>query len=286
MGRKITCWKQKEKSYGKNMYNIILLYHVEREEIKVAILRMEGTNCEEESYLAFKRMGVSVEHVHLKKLERKEKSVFDFHCLFIPGGFSAGDYVRAGAIFASRLKANIMKDLKNFIDDGFPVIGVCNGFQVLIEAGLIPALNGISEEPEACLATNDSNRFECRQTLLRHEKKCCKLTSSIEKGKICLFPSAHIEGKIVFKNEEYGEEVNEKQVVFRYVDLEGNLAGYPFNPNGSYKNIAAICNPYGNVIGIMPHPERAFYNWQNLNWNSGDGKSFFESIIKYIEGKW
>lgn len=259
---------------------------MEREEIKVAILRMEGTNCEEESYLAFKRMGVSVEHVHLKKLERKEKSVFDFHCLFIPGGFSAGDYVRAGAIFASRLKANIMKDLENFVDDGFPVIGVCNGFQVLIEAGLLPALNGISEEPEACLATNDSNRFECRQTLLRHEKKCCKLTDSIEKGKICLFPSAHIEGKIVFKNEEYGEEVNEKQVVFRYVDLKGNLAGYPFNPNGSYKNIAAICNPYGNVMGIMPHPERVFYRWQNLNWHAGDGKSFFESIIKYIERKW
>ena len=266
-------------------YIQLLLPNVKRDEIKVAILRMEGTNCEEESLHSFLTLGVQAEYVHLKEIERKEKRMHDYHCIFIPGGFSAGDYVRAGAIFASRLQAIAMHDLVRCVENGHAVVGICNGFQVLIELGLLPALYGISREPEACLAPNDSNRFECRQTLLKHEKSC-KLTENIEKGKICLIPSAHAEGKIVFKNEEYAEEVNERQVVFRYVDTKGNEVGYPWNPNGSYKNIAGICNPEGNVLGMMPHPERAFYQWQNINWPAGDGRQVFEGILKYIEGKW
>ncbi len=252
-------------------------------EHKIAILRMEGTNCEHESYLAFKRLGASPQYIHLKEIERKKKKIEDYDCIFIPGGFSAGDYVRGGAIFAARLKASIFKDLKKFIENGYPVIGICNGFQVLIEMGILPALNGISDMPEACLATNDSNRFECRQTLLRHEKSICKITKNIEIGKICLIPSAHIEGKLIFKNEEYAQEVNEKQVVFRYVDIKGRLAGYPWNPNGSYANIAGICNNYGNVLGMMPHPERAFHQWQNLNWPEANGREIFEGILNYIK---
>jgi len=259
---------------------------VQREEIKVAILQMEGTNCEYESYLAFKNLGVKPEFVHIKELEREKKKVTDYQCIFLPGGFSAGDYVRAGAIFAARLKANLYRQLKKFVEDGYAMVGICNGFQVLIELGFLPALNGIAEEPEACLATNDSNRFECRPTLIKHEKSKCRLTKNIPQGKISLIPSAHMEGKLVFKNDEYAAEVNEKQVVFRYVDLEGNLAGYPWNPNGSYANIAGICNNDGNVLGMMPHPERAFHKWQQMDWKSGDGKEIFEGVVKYIEEKW
>ncbi len=259
---------------------------MQRDEIKVAVLQMEGTNCEYESYLAFKQLGVRPEFIHLKEFEKGKKDVFSYQCIFLPGGFSAGDYVRAGAIFAARLKANLFKQLKKFVEDGYVMAGVCNGFQVLIELGFLPALNGISEEPEACLATNDSNRFECRQTLIKHEKSKCKLTKNIPDGKICLIPSAHMEGKLVFKDEEYAAEVNEKQVVFRYVDINGNLAGYPWNPNGSYANIAGICNNEGNVLGMMPHPERAFHKWQNIGWDGNDGRGIFEGIIKYIEEKW
>ena len=142
---------------------------------KIAILRMEGTNCEYESYLAFKRLDAQPEYVHLKELERKKKNLEEYDCVFIPGGFSAGDYVRGGAIFAARLKESIFKDLKKFVENGYPVVGICNGFQVLIELGMLPALYGISEQPEACLTTNDSNRFECRQTLIRHERSVCRL---------------------------------------------------------------------------------------------------------------
>jgi phosphoribosylformylglycinamidine synthase len=259
---------------------------VQREEIKVAILQMEGTNCEYETYLAFKELGTKPEYVHLKEIERGAKKVDDYQCIFLPGGFSAGDYVRAGAIFAARLKADVFNDLKRFVEDGGVMVGVCNGFQVLIELGFLPALNGISDEPEACLATNDSNRFECRQTLVRHEGRGCKLTSNIPEGKIGLIPSAHMEGKLVFKNDEYAQEVNEKQVVFRYVDRDGNLAGYPWNPNGSYANIAGICNNEGNVMGMMPHPERAFHKWQNPGWEGNDGRDVFEGIVGYIERKW
>lgn len=257
---------------------------MERKDIKVAILRMEGTNCEEESLNAFLRLKVNAEYVHLKEFESGRKSPMNYQCIFLPGGFSGGDYVRAGAIFASRMKASIFKELVRYVDEGYVIVGICNGFQVLVEIGLLPALYGIANEPEACLATNDSNRFECRQTLLKHEGNC-ELTKNIEKGKICLIPCAHAEGKLVFKSDEYAEEVNKKQVVFRYVNENGKENGYPFNPNGSYANIAGITNPQGNILGMMPHPERAFYRWQNINWNAGDGKSIFEGIIKYIERK-
>ena len=242
---------------------------------------MEGTNCEEESFYAFKEIGISPEYVHLKELEKGMKKIFDYDGLFIPGGFSAGDYVRAGAVFAARLKASVIDDLKKYVEDGYPIVGICNGFQILIELGLLPALNGISDEPEASLAPNDSNKFECRPTLIKHEGNC-KITENIPIGKISMISCAHAEGKLLFKNDEYAMEA-EKQVVFRYVDLNGRLADYPWNPNGSYHNIAGISNPDGNVLGMMPHPERAFHAWQNLSWNRGDGREIFEGMIRYIE---
>ncbi len=259
-----------------------------KEKIKVAILRIEGTNCEEESLLAFSRLGVQAEYVHLKELlgvDFEKKDLFDYRCIFIPGGFSSGDYVRAGAIFAARMKA-LMKGVRDYIENGYAMVGVCNGFQVLMEMGLLPGVNGISEQPEACLAINDSCRFECRPTLLRHEN-VCHLTSKIKKGEIVLIPSAHMEGKVVFsqgKEEKLIEEMEEnRQIVFRYVDSDGNIAEYPWNPNGSFSSIAGMCNPEGNVLGMMPHPERAFYPWQQSDWGKGDGKAIFESIVEYIK---
>jgi len=249
-------------------------------EIKIAIIRMEGTNCEEESFHAFKELGVKPEYVHVKELETKKKQIFDYDGIFIPGGFSAGDYVRAGVIFAARLKAGVMKELKKYVEDGYPVVGICNGFQVLIELGILPALNGISDEPEACLAANDSNKFECRPTFIRHEGNS-EITRNIPVGKISLMPCAHAEGKFLFKDDEYAAEAL-KQVVFRYVDDKGRLAGYPWNPNGSYENIAGISNPEGNVLGMMPHPERAFHPWQGLN-KRQDGKEIFEGMLEYIK---
>jgi phosphoribosylformylglycinamidine synthase len=273
---------------------------MKREEIRVAILRIEGTNCEQEALECFARLGAQPEFVHLKQLlgmDFKKTSIFSYHCLFLPGGFSSGDYVRAGAIFASRIKARLMDELEEYIKNGYPILGVCNGFQVLIELGFLPGIDGTSLNPTACLAINDSDRFECRPTFLRYDNNgLCKLTSKINKGDIKLIPSAHMEGKLVFPpGEEHTIlqklEAND-QIVFRYVDPDGELSGYPWNPNGSTDNIAGICDTTGHILGMMPHPERSFYSWQHPDWtrkdnaghtdDEGDGRIMFESVLDYI----
>lgn len=271
------------------------------EDVKIAILRIEGTNCEQESFDAFKRLGANPEFVHLKQLlnidcnKDEKRDIFDYQCLMIPGGFSAGDYIRAGAIFAARIKSKLQKQLKEFVKQEYPVLGICNGFQVLTELGLLPGIDDIiSSVPDACLNINDSNRFECRPTLLRHENNGnCVFTSDIPKGEIRLIPSAHAEGKLLFskdKQEEYLKKLEKNdQIVFRYVDPDGNYAGYPWNPNGSISNIAGICNHQGNVFGMMPHPERTFYKHQHPDWTKeelmgdiGDGQAVFTSVLGYI----
>jgi phosphoribosylformylglycinamidine synthase len=271
------------------------------EDVKIAVLRIEGTNCEQESLDAFKRLGADPEFVHLKQLlnidcnKDEKREISQFQCLMIPGGFSAGDYIRAGAIFAARIKSKLNSDLVDFVKQEYPILGVCNGFQVLIELGLLPGIEDIvSSSPDACLNINDSNRFECRPTLLKHENNGkCMFTSKIPKDDIRLIPSAHAEGKLLFpldKQEEYIKKLDANdQIVFKYVDSEGEYAGYPWNPNGSISNIAGICNNIGNVFGLMPHPERTYYKHQHPDWTKsklnsdlGDGKVIFESILDYI----
>ena len=273
---------------------------VKKQDIKVAILRIEGTNCEQESYDAFKRLGTNPEFVHLKQLlhidcnKNEKRNILDFQCIMIPGGFSAGDYIRAGAIFAARIKSKLGKDLEKFVKQEYPILGVCNGFQVLTELGLLPGIDKIIKNiPDACLNINDSNRFECRPTLLKHENKGkCVFTSKIAKDDIRLIPSAHAEGKLLFpldKQDKYLKKLEENdQIVFRYVNSDGEYDGYPWNPNGSISNLAGICNNIGNVFGMMPHPERTYYNYQHPNWtrkknkkNIGDGKAIFESVVDY-----
>jgi phosphoribosylformylglycinamidine synthase len=271
-----------------------------KEDVKICILRIEGTNCEEESFQAFARLGAQPEIVHLKQFtgqdmrEHEKRKLEDYHILMIPGGFSSGDYVRAGAIWAARMR-KLSDQLTAFIGEGKAVLGVCNGFQVLIELGLLPAFDELmSPRPQAVLTTNDSSRFECRPTLLKYENKNnCIFTSKLNNGQTILCPSAHAEGKFVFPDEEsekiYSRLEENDQVVFKYVDPEGNYAGYPWNPNGSPKNIAGICNPAGNVMGMMPHPERVFLrhthpDWtRNLDGDVGDGRLIFESILDAME---
>jgi len=260
---------------------------------KICILCIEGTNCEWETALCFKRLGAVPEIVHLKQLtgavrEKDRRNLLDYDCLVIPGGFSAGDYVRAGAIFAARILGNL-EELKAFVEEGRPVLGICNGFQVLVELGLLPGIAG----ERAALTINDSARFECRPALLKHENQGkCIFTRKIPSGRILKMPCAHAEGKFFIAEERRAEvlkimEAND-QIVFRYVDADGHYAGYPWNPNGSIDNIAGICNPDGNVLGLMPHPERAFYAYTSADWtrekasDQGDGKLIFEAVLKHI----
>ncbi len=265
---------------------------MDREEIKVAVLRIEGTNCEMETVNAFRELGVYSEAIHLKQFysdmikDEEQRSMADYNCLVFPGGFSAGDYVRAGAIFSARLKSVLTDDLRDFIGHGYPVLGICNGFQILAELGALP---GVDEDnpvgkPHMAIGVNDSNKFECRPTLLKHENRGkCAFTHKLDKDKV-MFPVAHAEGKVMFpmgEEEDYIDQLRQNdQIVFRYVDSDEEYASYPWNPNGSIYNIAGICNTKGNVFGLMPHPERVF--WDHRADSNGDGRYIFESAINYL----
>jgi phosphoribosylformylglycinamidine synthase subunit PurQ / glutaminase len=275
---------------------------MKRSEIRVGVAYIEGTNCEDESVAFFRHLGAQAEPVHLKQLTgdvpaELRRTLNDFDILMIPGGFAAGDYVRAGAIFAARLRSKLAGELREFVEAGKPVFGACNGFQVLVEAGLLPGLGGaMTETPEAVLATNDSGHYECRPSLLRLENRgSCAFTQTFRRGDVVTFISAHTEGKLLFpRDREKGmlkELVDNDQVVFRFVDDRGRYVGYPWNPSGTTLNIAALCNREGNVFGVQPHPERCFFRHLRPDWTRthdgdlvyGDGKPVFDSALRYVE---
>ncbi|MCL2432337.1 phosphoribosylformylglycinamidine synthase subunit PurQ [Candidatus Bathycorpusculum sp.] len=262
------------------------------EDIKVCILRAGGTNCDAETQRAFQELGVQAQTLQISELV-KHRNLLDYDVLVFPGGFSYGDYVRSGAIFARHLFAHLGKEMQSFIDKGRPILGICNGFQILVEYGLLPGFEGISPIPEATLTTNEPAGFKCKWVYLKQENQGkCVFTSAIPMGKTIRLPIAHGEGRLLFPKEK--EDVLLKRLidadmlVFRYCTKDGQSADglYPTNPNGSFHDIAGICNREGNIFGLMPHPERALYWWQQPDWTRhnqmlqyGDGKLIFQSII-------
>ena len=267
------------------------------EDVRVCVIRIEGTNCEDEMAEAFRMVGAQAEEVHLKQLSKQVsadlcRDLEDYDVLAFPGGFSAGDYVRAGAIFGARIKSSIGSEVKRFVESGKPVLGVCNGFQILVEMGLLPAIDEVmSEQPTAALYNNDSGRFECRPTVLRNDNRGkCIFTSDVPEKALLTIPSAHAEGKLMSMDPDFVQKLEDNdQIVFRYVCPDGSDAEYPWNPNGSPSDIAGICNPAGNVMGMMPHPERVMTRFTHPDWTrgyaseEGDGRAIFESVIKYLE---
>lgn len=261
-------------------------------DVKACILRVGGTNCDHETKVALEDLGLPSEIVHMNQLLKGKKNLEDYHLLVIPGGFSYGDYVRAGAIWGKKLASKIRRDLERFIDEGKAVIGICNGFQVLVESGVLPGLKGLSEYPQATLATNTSAKYECRWIYLKHHKSSCKLLSKLEEGMVLRIPIGHGEGRFIADKEILDEMLDKKLIVFTYCKPDGSPANgeYPYNPNGSMLDIAGICNPKGNVMGMMPHPERAYFGWQLPDWTKsknppqyGDGRLILESIVDYVK---
>ena len=267
-------------------------------EINVGVVRIEGTNCEDESAAAFSSLGCNAEKIHLKQLlgdveKSKCRNLMDYDALYFPGGFSSGDYVRAGAIFASRVKSGLQSQVDEYINEGRPVLGVCNGFQILVEMGALPGTkSGTSAIPDAVLHTNDSSRFEARHVHLRVESNSQSLfTKNYEANQVLSIPNAHAEGKLMMSQEKFEELDKNNQIAFKYCSPEGELnPGYPWNPNGVAHDIAGITNPKGNVLGMMPHPERVFHGWQHTDWTSsgmnpdgpGDGRPLFQGVVDFL----
>jgi len=249
------------------------------------VLRTAGTNCDIETEFALHRAGAETSRLHVNELRKDPAKLLDFSILVIPGGFSYGDHLGAGQVLANELMTQLRHPLEEFVERGRPVLGICNGFQVLVKTGLLPGLNRWQQE--ATLTLNDSHRFEDRWTYLQAPQNRSML---VEDGEFIYLPVAHAEGKFVLHDEDMlGEMKQNGQVVFRYTDENGERAGYPANPNGSINNIAAVCDPTGQITGMMPHPERHVLPVQHPRWTreglteEGDGLRIFRRAVRFAE---
>ena len=224
--------------------------------MKVAVVTFPGSNCDYDLYKAAQQVGGEASFVW-----HRERGLEGYDAVLLPGGVSYGDYLRAGAI--ARMSP-IMEDVVTFAGAGGPVLGICNGFQILCEAGLLPG----------ALVRNASLRFESKEVLLRVERTDTLFTSRYAAGQILRIPIAHGEGNYEADEATLERLKAEGRVIFRYVDANGD-ATEEVNPNGSWYNIAGIANEKGNVLGMMPHPERAVEDILG----STDGIGLFASLV-------
>jgi phosphoribosylformylglycinamidine synthase subunit PurQ / glutaminase len=230
--------------------------------VTFGVLVFPGSNCDHDAYHALKHvMGVETRFIF-----HKETDLGDVDGIIVPGGFSYGDYLRSGAI--ARFSP-VMQAVGAFAAKGGPVIGICNGFQILLESGLLPG----------AMLHNEKLKFTCKYVHLRTESHNTLFTSAVPKGQILHIPVAHGEGNYYADSDALKRLEDNDQIVFRYVDAQGNPSAEA-NPNGALSNIAGICNAGRNVVGMMPHPERAMESLLG----STDGKYIFESVLGQLAG--
>jgi phosphoribosylformylglycinamidine synthase len=257
---------------------------------KALVLQAYGTNRDIDVMDALALAGADPVIVPLNELRAKKALFQDFQLLIVPGGFSYADALGAGKLLALDLASYFEEQIKTFVESGKPVIGICNGFQALVKSGILPFGNGEKEERggQATLTFNAQGHFECRWVTLRPVSQRCVWTKGLEDLIFC--PIAHGEGNFqtsdVFPLSSF---VTQEQIALSYVCPDGSPANncYPANPNGSILDIAGICNPQGNVLGLMPHPENHIHAWQHPNHTRGEsgqsGLKLFENGVKYAK---
>ena len=281
----------------------------------VLILHANGTNRDREAAWACELAGGAPEIVHINQLIAGERRLMDYRMLVLPGGFSYGDDLGAGKLWAVALRHRLAGDLAAFVEAGRPVLGICNGFQVLVKSGLLPGgmdggrqtiddrrwTEGERRKPGSLepssfvlrpssmqavtLTRNDSARFECRWVYLQPQPESpCIFTRGLDEPIYC--PVAHGEGKFVARDEETLAALEQKGLVaLRYVGPDGRSAGYTWNPNGSQADIAGICNPTGTILGLMPHPEDHIIPEQHPRFHRGErgglGLPLFRNGVRY-----
>jgi len=233
--------------------------------VKVAVVQFPGSNCDLDALeILQKIIKVPTDLVWHKYLKQDHYDAY-----VLPGGFSYGDYLRAGAIAAT---SSSLETIREATDNGKPVLGICNGFQILVEAGILPG----------AVLRNTGLRFVCKWTRLRIESTRTPFTKLASKGQTLGIPIAHNEGRYYIDNDQLAELEKNEQIVLRYVD-ENNVPTEVSNPNGSVDNIAGICNREGNVMGLMPHPERASLPVLSPD-NDPEGRMIFDSMVETLEG--
>ncbi|MBY0415841.1 MAG: phosphoribosylformylglycinamidine synthase subunit PurQ [Bdellovibrionales bacterium] len=253
---------------------------IKRSKIHALVLTGDGINCEVETAMAFKDLGIEADIIHISDLIERPQVLNSSHILVLPGGFSFGDEIGSGQILALKLKYSLSSELKRFIDDKKLIIGICNGFQALVRMGLLPVP---FSERTMTLTHNKQGHFMNQWVDLVVPNSKCAWTTELSCQKITL-PIRHGEGRVVFK----GNSLDQSKI-FETLKEKGQLAlFYENDVNGSYEKIAGVCDPSGRVFGLMPHPEGAVSLWQSPSGSdkrdgAGIGALIFESGIKYCE---
>ena len=268
-------------------------------DVKAIVLRAAGINCDMETEYALEMAGAKAQRVHINRIIKDKTLLDEFQIIVIPGGFSYGDDVAAGKILANQIVHHLFDTLRKFIADGKLVLGICNGFQVLVKTGILPGNNDQVWQPQAKLGDglsgyqnnvtityNDSGKFEDRWVYLTPQTERCVF---IEPGRRIYLPIAHGEGKVVTKAPAVLEQLKAGgHIAFKYVDENGEEGDYPINPNGSMDSIAGLTDTTGRVLGLMPHPERFMRPTQHPRWSrlkneAGDGMTIFNNAVKYVQ---
>lgn len=265
---------------------------------RALVLYGYGLNCDYETQFALNRAGAEAVRVHVNELIEGTASLWDYHLLAVPGGFSWGDEHGAGVILALRLKLALGSALAEFVADGRLVLGICNGFQVLVNLGLLPGLPGRPSERLTALIPNDCGNFRDAWVHLRASASRCVFTQGLETLEL---PIRHGEGKFYATPEVLGELADRGQIVLKYVTATGRPAAgrFPANPNGSLLDIAGICDASGRVLGLMPHPEAHITSTQHPAWTvakeewrrrgepypepEGPGLTLFRNAVEYLD---
>jgi phosphoribosylformylglycinamidine synthase subunit PurQ / glutaminase len=252
---------------------------------KALVLRAPGANCDGETQFAFEQAGAVTERVHINRLREDPKLLHRYQILVVPGGFTYGDDVAAGKILATQMTHFLGDALRKFRDAEKLILGVCNGFQVILKAGLL--IPPDEDGPLATLTNNASGKFEDRWIHLTAAPGNCPFVKGIES---MYLPVAHGEGNFVCRKEWILKGLEQAgQVVLRYSDDHGGPAPYPANPNGSQGDVAGVCDATGRVLGLMPHPERHVLPTQHPRWTreglkpEGDGLQLFRNAVEFFQ---
>ena len=255
--------------------------------VKAIVLRAAGINCDRETEDALELAGAEAERVHINRIIEDKSALEKCQILVFPGGFSYGDDVAAGKILANQVVHHLYEPVQKFIDAGKLVLGICNGFQVLVKAGILPGNEQTGRQDTVTITYNDSNKFEDRWVYLAPQTEKYIF---IEPARQIYLPIAHAEGKVVTKDEAALKKLkSEGYVAFKYVDENGREGPYPINPNGSVDSIAGLTDTTGRVLGLMPHPERHVRPTQHPHWTrlkdrtDSDGMTIFNNAVKYVK---